>query len=104
MHHLMVLREFRGSAHLLAIVAQRLDPRTAHFIRRPEMFSTFGWSDDDTPTVGDLEIAALKGADELTDSIIAPAYAVLDDEGAAGLLGGLGAIAPAIAGAGIPGT
>jgi hypothetical protein len=104
MHQLMVLRELRGSAHLVAIVAQQLDPRTAHFIRRPEMYTVFGWSDDDKPEVTDVEIASLKAADELTDAIIAPAYAVLDDEGAAGLLGGLRAIAPAIAGAGIPGT
>jgi hypothetical protein len=104
MHHLVLLREYRGSAHLLAIVAQGLDPRTAHFIRRPEMYTTFGWSDEDQPSVTDNETTALRAADDLTDRIVGNAYGVLDDEGAAGLLGGLAAIAPAVRGATIPGS
>ena len=35
MQLLTVLREFRGSAHLLAVRAAGLDAKTAHFIRRP---------------------------------------------------------------------
>jgi len=104
MHCLVVLREFRGSAHLVAVVAQGLPSKTAHFIRRPEMFTTFGYAEGDTPEVTDADLAALRAADELTDRLVAPAFAVLDDEGATALLDGLSAIAPALRGSSIPGT
>lgn len=102
MHMVAVLREFRGSAHLLAIVASGLSPRTAHFMRRPEMYTTFGWPDDDRPTVSDADTAALAAADTLTDQIVAPAYAVLDDDDAGALLSGLRAIGPLLRSAPIP--
>jgi len=44
-----VLREFRGSAHLAAVIASLLDPRIAHYMRRPEMFETFGYGPDQVP-------------------------------------------------------
>ena len=99
MHQVTVLRELRGSAHLLAVVAEGLSPRTAHFVRRPEMYTTFGWPDDDRPTVGDADTAALHAADERTDRIIAPAYDALDDDGAAALLEGLRTMGPRLASA-----
>jgi hypothetical protein len=101
MHQLAVLREFRGSAHLVAVVAEGLDPKVAHFIRRPEMYTTFGWSEP-SPEVTNADTAALKAADALTDRLIAPAYAVLDDDGAAALLAGLAAIAPRLGDGSIP--
>jgi helix-turn-helix protein len=94
LHLVAVLREFRGSAHLVAIVASGLSPRTAHFMRRPEMYETFGWSDDDRPTVTDVDATALAAADALTDRIVTPAYSVLDDDGAAALVAGLRAMGP----------
>ncbi len=36
MQIISVLREFRGSAHLIALRASGVDARTAHFIKRPE--------------------------------------------------------------------
>jgi hypothetical protein len=102
MHLLSVLREFRGSAHLLAVVAQ-MDDKAAHFLRRPEAWEMFGWSKDDVPAVGDGERAALAAADALTDHLVAPAYSVLDDEGAASLLGGLAEIAGRLSVPTIPG-
>jgi hypothetical protein len=102
MHQLTVLRELRGSAHLLAVVAQAVPPRTAHFLRRPEMFTTFGWPEDQAPAVTDADRAALAAADELTDRLVAPAFAVLDDDGADALLAGLRAFGPRLGSEPIP--
>jgi hypothetical protein len=94
MHLLVQLREFRGSAHLLAVVAEGLEPRVAHYLRRPEMFTMFGWQPTDAPTdtAGAAELLAL--ADERTDRLVAPAYSVLNDDEAVGMLSALDAIAP----------
>jgi hypothetical protein len=94
MHQVNVLRELRGSAHLLAVVAEGIPPRTAHFIQRPEMFTVFGWADTDRPEVEDADHASLRAADARTDQLIAPAFGALDDDGAVALLSGLHAIAP----------
>ncbi|HXW38184.1 MAG TPA: hypothetical protein VEJ44_00705, partial [Acidimicrobiales bacterium] len=61
-----VLREYRGSAHLVAIVAQLLDPKIAHFIARPEMWNGFGYSDDEKPEVTDEHRRKLAAANGLT--------------------------------------
>jgi hypothetical protein len=94
MHLLSVLREFRGSAHLVAVVAEGLDPMVAHYLRRPEMFGAFGWSDADKPEVTPEHTDALARADERTDRLVGPAYGVLDGDGATALLEGLEVIAP----------
>jgi hypothetical protein len=101
MHLTAVLREFRGSAHLVSVVAVGLDPRIAHAIRRPEMYTTFGWPDP-APAATEAGTASLKAADELTDRLVAPAYSVLDDDDAGALLAGLRAIAPRLEGNSIP--
>ena len=98
MHALIVLRELRGSVHLVAVVAEGLDPKVAHFVRRPEMFTTFGWAEADAPSVGDGEAGALAAADARTDELLAPFYGVLDDDDAVALLAGLAAIAPRLRG------
>lgn len=98
MHLLAVLREFRGSAHLLAVVSEGLEPRVAHYLRRPEMFTMFGWSESDAPTETTAAAALLALADERTDRLVAAAYGVLDDDGAVDLLSGLDAIAPRLRG------
>ncbi len=43
MHQAMVLRELRGSVHLLALVAQGLDTAKAHAIKRPDDVAVFGY-------------------------------------------------------------
>ncbi len=93
-----VLREYRGSAHLVAVVAQLLDPKVAHYIRRPEMFGAFGYGDDEIPVVTDEDRAKLAAADALTDAIVTPAYGVLDEAQREALLGGLAAMERAFAG------
>ncbi|HEX5367386.1 MAG TPA: hypothetical protein VFW63_12080 [Acidimicrobiales bacterium] len=88
-HLVAVLRELRGSAHLLAVRASGLAPRVAHCIKRPDDFAAFGWGEDERPTVTEADREALDRAEDLTDQIVAPAFAVLDDAGRSTLLSGL---------------
>ncbi|MDO8390931.1 MAG: hypothetical protein Q7V57_10610 [Actinomycetota bacterium] len=77
MQLLTILREYRGSAHLVAIRAVGLDTRTAHFAKRPDDIAMFGWSADDAPTVDDGVHAKMADAEALTDRLVTPAYAAL---------------------------
>ena len=91
-----VLREFRGSAHLLAVLASGLEPRIAHFLRRPEMMKTFGWPEEapEVPAGAQEQLAA---ADKLTDALVLPAYSAVDGEGAAAMVSALAAMEAAVA-------
>src|SRR5664279_6361245 len=96
MQLLSVLREFRGSAHLLAVRAEGIDARTAHLIKRPNDAELFGWSADDLLEITPEDREALDRAEVLTDSIVRAAYAALDDAGAEALLAGLHQIVAAL--------
>jgi hypothetical protein len=96
MQLLAVLRELRGAAHLLAVIANGLDPRAAHFLRRPFDMELFGWDPDVPIVVTDDDRAALRRADELTDRLVAPAYGVLDAATTCSLLDGLAAAEAAL--------
>jgi hypothetical protein len=74
-----VLREFRGSAHLVAVVAAGLDPMTAHLIARPEMWEVFGWQDGDKPEYTDADRQALEAAEATTDRIVLSAYSAVPE-------------------------
>jgi hypothetical protein len=92
-HLITVLREARGSAHLLAIRACGLSPRTAHEIKRPDDVAAFGWE----PTgPSDHERERWQRAEELTDELMEPAFAVLDDRGRAAMVTGLANITAAM--------
>ncbi len=88
MHLTVVLRELRGSAHLLAVLASGLSPKVAHYLRRPGDFALFGWKEHDVPDVGDEERQRLAAADALTDELLAPAFGVLDGAAARALVDG----------------
>jgi hypothetical protein len=94
-----VLREFRGSAHLIAVRAAGLDAKTAHFIRRPSDVGMFGWNDADAPNISEAEVARLADADDITDRLVLPAYSVLDEAGRDALVSGLDRIAAALSAA-----
>jgi hypothetical protein len=94
---LALLRELRGSAHLVAIRASGLDALTAHCIKRPQDLAMFGWADDDLVAVTEDQRAAWEAAEALTDAIVAPAYDVLDAGGRADLVAGLDQIEAALA-------
>lgn len=84
-----VLRELRGSTHLVAVVASGLSPKMAHFLRRPDDFATFGYGEDEVPTVTDDDRSDLARADALTDQLVGRSFAVLGEEGRSSLLDGL---------------
>ncbi len=91
-----VLREFRGSAHLIAVRCAGLDAKTAHLIRRPGDASAFGWKDEEVGKVTAEHRAQLERADEITDQLVLPAYSALDFAGAEALLAGLDRIQAAL--------
>src|ERR1035437_31367 len=96
MHLAVVLREYRGSAHLVAVVACGIEPRVAHYIRRPEMFGLFGYAPEEVPEPTDADRAALADADAMTDRIVRGPYSVLSDEQARALVDGLQAMSAAL--------
>lgn len=93
LHLCMVVREARGSAHLLAVRAAGLSPRLAHQIKRPDDVATFGW---EPVEVTDDDRARWQQAEDLTNDIMEPAFAVLDDAGQEAVLTGLGRISAAL--------
>lgn len=89
------LREFRGSAHLLAVLASGLMPVNAHHIHRPDMMEMFGWDEATLPGITEDDRHGLAAADALTDRLVGPAYAVLDDGQRHALVDGLNRLATA---------
>ncbi|MEM7323939.1 MAG: hypothetical protein AAF531_12700 [Actinomycetota bacterium] len=93
-HQTAVLRELRGSVHLLAIAAVGLDNTSAHVIRRPDDVQMFGY--ETTPEVTEHEVALLAEADTLTDRMMAVPYGALDAAQGAALVEGATAIQGAL--------
>ncbi len=94
MHQAMVLREMRGSMHLLALTACGVASPVAHAIKRPGDVAMFGY--DEVPQVTDDDRANWHRAEELTDELLAPAYASLTDAQAAALVNGTAMMAHAL--------
>jgi hypothetical protein len=92
MQLIATLRELRGSAHLVAVVASQLPTPVAHRIDRPKDLAAFGWGEDEIPMPTDEDLGRMNAANELTDQLVLPAFSVLDDAGAAALLHGLDGI------------
>ena len=91
-----VLREFRGSAHLVAVRAMGLTGKQAHFIKRPNDVAMFGWSAEDAPQIDDDARRRLDEAEKVTDRIVAPAFAVLNEKERNDLLAGATTIKQAL--------
>lgn len=96
MQLLAVLRELRGSAHLVALRAVGLDSLIAHAIARPGDLGMFGWSDESIPTPTEQDREALQEAERLTDRIVAPAFAALDERGRTAMVRGIEQIGAAL--------
>jgi hypothetical protein len=92
-----VLREFRGSAHLLALVASGVSPMVAHYFRRPDDFTTFGYAEAEVPDLSAADRSRIAAADALTDTLVLPAFGVLDEAGRHALTGGAQGMAEALA-------
>jgi hypothetical protein len=73
---LNVLREMRGGAHIEAVKRLGIDRQVALATNSPQMYQLFGWTD--TPPAQARE--GCDRAEELTDELVAPAYAVLGDD------------------------
>lgn len=80
-----VLRELRGGLHLLAVRAHDLAPQHAVLISGsprhsgPDQARLFGWPEP-FPEITEDQRRRWAAAEELTDELIAPAFAVLDDK------------------------
>jgi hypothetical protein len=96
MQLLVVLREFRGSAHLVAVLASGVTPQTAHLAKRPDMGKAFGWGEE-VLDVSAADRASLAAAELVTDRLVTPAYSVLDEAGASAMLTGIANIKAAFA-------
>lgn len=94
MHQAVVLRELRGSVHLLALTACGVSTPVAHSIKRPGDVAMFGY--DEVPEVTDDDRANWHRAEQLTDDLLAPAYAGLTDAQAIALVNGVGMMAHAL--------
>lgn len=75
--NIMVLREFRGSAHIIAILGSGLDIHVADAISSPENIKVHGYPEDALPIPTDEEREIMKRADALTNELTAKAYAIL---------------------------
>lgn len=87
-----VLREQRGSVHLVAVLANGLTAELAHYLRRPGDYAMFGYDGDRCPEVTDDDRARLAAADELTDQLLVPPFSVLDDAAARAFVDGVDAL------------
>lgn len=95
-HHAALLRELRGSAHLLAVRASGLSAAVAHAIKRPDDVVTFGYAEP--PEITHEYRAALDRAEALTDELLVPSFSVLDPDAAEVLVTGTKAMYAAISG------
>jgi hypothetical protein len=77
MQLIAVLRELRGSAHLVAVRAAGLTAEIAHYLRRPNDYTSFGWGET-PPDVTDDDRARLAAAESMTDDLVRPAFSVVD--------------------------
>lgn len=90
-----VLRELRGSVHLLAVGAVGLDDSVAHAIKRPDDVEMFGYAE--APTVTDADRALLDEAEDLTNRLLQEPYGVLDGAEGEAIVAGANAVAEALA-------
>jgi hypothetical protein len=95
-HEAMVLRELRGSVHLVAVAAAGLRSVTAHAIKRPNDVATFGWAEGSVPAPSAADIAARDRAESMTDDILESAFAVLSGAEAEALIAGTDAMHAAL--------
>jgi hypothetical protein len=91
-----VLRELRGSVHLVAVLASGLSDAQAHAIKRPGDVAMFGWEEaPEVPIDGDVRMDA---AEALTNSILERAFFALTTEQSQALVDGTTAMHRVITG------
>ena len=95
----IMLREARGEAFIAAARRLGLDPAIGHYIAHPEMFALFGYSDEDIPEVTDEARALRDSCEEMTEELLVPAFATLDEDAIEGMVLGMVQMQAEIAGA-----
>jgi len=93
-HQAMVLRELRGSAHLVALAAVGLSTAKAHAIKRPDDVATFGYAEP--PVVTDDDRSKHVRAETVTDDVLESAYARLTEAQSDAFVAGVAAIHAAL--------
>lgn len=96
MQLIALLREFRGSAHLVALRTVGLASPVAHAAKRPDMWKAFGYPEESKPEITAEVTAKLAEAEAITDRIVEPAYAVLTDAERDALVAGMRAVKDAL--------
>ncbi|MBM3718575.1 MAG: hypothetical protein FJW53_06345 [Actinobacteria bacterium] len=96
MQLIALLREFRGSAHLVALRTVGLPSPVAHAAKRPDMWKVFGYPEESKPEITAEITAKLAEAEVITDRIVEPAYAVLSDPEREALVAGMRAAKDAL--------
>ena len=91
------LREYRGSAHLVAVRVSGVSGIQAHFIKRPKDMKNFGWSESEYPYIDDETRARMVAAEELTDALCIAPYSVLNESERVSLVTGAKAFEAALA-------
>jgi len=76
-HELNVLRELRGGAHLVAVIAHGLSPLEATLASTGTGMAGFLGHPEPYPEVTDAMLAAREQAEATTTAIVAPAFAAL---------------------------
>jgi hypothetical protein len=95
MHQAVVLREMRGSAHLLALTAVGLASHIAHAIKRPNDIALFGWTEN-PPEPTDTDRLTWQRAEELTNDVVLAGFAALTGGQGAALVAGTDAMHAAL--------
>ena len=70
-----VVRELRGSLHLLAVIATGLTTQVAHYLKRPDDYGLFGWTEP--PEVRGSDEARLEAAERMTDELVLDAFSAV---------------------------
>jgi hypothetical protein len=73
-----VARELRGSLHLVAVLASGLSTQVAHYLKRPNDYELFGWTDP--PEVRSSDTARLDAAERMTDELVLDAFAAVTED------------------------
>ena len=97
MQLIYALRELRTSAMLMAIRSVGLDDVHAHYVLAPHNAEVLGWANSEMQPVTDNDRELVMAAMRLSDEIVAPAFADLDEAARNAVLTGLETVARATA-------
>jgi hypothetical protein len=92
----ILLRELRGGLHIRAVTDAELDIVAACYLQGPEVFALHGYKEEQAPVVTQELREKKQRAEELTNTAMASALAVLGEEQRASLVEGAAAMFAAL--------